>query len=59
MMGDVYSHTQRVLAYLSEYFESCELAIEAIYQLGLDSNTYMFSEMKSEIEVERVGFESP
>ncbi|CAN9210787.1 unnamed protein product [Alternaria alternata] len=35
-MGEIYSKAERVLAYLGDHFEGCELAMEAVRQLASD-----------------------
>ncbi|KAF1846465.1 uncharacterized protein K460DRAFT_313916, partial [Cucurbitaria berberidis CBS 394.84] len=58
MMATVFSRASRVLAYLGDHWDRCELAVEAIRQLREDESMHLFSYMQPGLSINGVGLES-
>ena len=58
-LGKVYNHAHQAVAFLSDYFEGCELEIEAVCQLGNDTRLNAFNCMDHVLNIAGVGLECP
>jgi hypothetical protein len=58
LMGQIYRQAERVLVYLGDHFEGCELAMEAIRQLASDESPHSSSSMEPGLNVDGIGLDS-
>ncbi|CAO2655011.1 Nn.00g117440.m01.CDS01 [Neocucurbitaria sp. VM-36] len=58
IMAAIFRQASRVLAYLGDYWDSCEPAMEVMRQLGGDEDLHFFSHMEHGLNVNGKGLES-
>ncbi|KAJ4368410.1 hypothetical protein N0V83_006767 [Neocucurbitaria cava] len=58
IMAAVFGQASRVLAYLGDDWDGCDLAMKAIRQLGEDPTMHLFSYMDHGLSIDGIGFES-
>jgi hypothetical protein len=59
MMADIYHSATRVLAYLGDHFDGCELAFEAMRQLSEDKTLHFVSHLTPGLNINGSGLEAP
>jgi hypothetical protein len=59
IMGEIYSKAERVLAYLGDHFEGCELAMEAVRQLASDVSPHSSSSQEPGLNIDGMDLDSP